>query len=63
MRAGELAAPFFSFGPDTPVALAAHPSAPWALSGSIVVDEAVRPDTVMPGTLPGAVTLDRMVSP
>jgi CBS domain-containing protein len=50
VRAGEIAAPFPAVGLDTPAAEAARLLAGRNLPGLIVVDEAGRPWTVLPGT-------------
>jgi CBS domain-containing protein len=50
MRAGEVAAPFPTVGLDTPVVEAARLLAGQNVPGLIVVDEARRPWTVLPGT-------------
>lgn len=50
MRAQDLAAPFPTVGMDTPAVEAARLLAGQNLPGLIVVDEAGRPATVLPGT-------------
>jgi CBS domain-containing protein len=50
VRAGEMAAPFPTVGLDTPAVEAARLLAGQNLPGLIVVDEAGRPWTVLPGT-------------